>query len=268
MSERRGAGRYVDEKQQKIEAKQRKQLKDKLKAKGLRLNDLKYEFNKANKIRFMNPVNLICEKCQTYVPKNRKFNGYKREVNQIKEFDASYNNEYLKNIKIFELKYKCPFCSSDIVLRTDPLQAASIGSNFSKDEEGKSNNEQKEDGYLIISGANFLKKRDEPSSMNHVDRIIENIEQEEKLAEEKLLNNADQNRNMEKQLTTLKEQQLDDEEIENLRLAELDRQNNIKSMYNANDAEIKNIIQPQLDNISTIKVVTKKNKGKKKIIKL
>jgi len=113
-----------------------------------------------------------------------------------------------------------------------------------------------------------LKKRDEPSSMNHVDRIIENIEQEEKLAEEKLLNNADQNRNMEKQLTTLKQQQLDDEEIENLRLAELDRQNNIKSMYNANDAEIKNIIQPQLDNISTIKVVTKKNKGKKKIIKL
>ena len=268
MSERRGGGRYIDENQQKIEAKQKKQLKNKLKAQGLSIKDLKYEFNKANKIRFMNPLNLICGKCQTYIPKNRKFNGYKREVNQLKEFEDASSREYLKNIKIFELKYKCPFCSSDIVLRTDPLQAAAIGANFSKDEEGKSNNEQKEDGYIIISGASFLKKRDEPTKMNDVDKIIENIEYEEKLAEEKLLNSVDQNRNMAEQLSALKKQQLDDEEIENLRLAELNRQNNIKEIYNAKNDDIKNVIQPALKDIKTIKVVNKKNKGKKKIIKL
>lgn len=267
MSERRGGGRHIDEKQQKLEAKQKKVFKDKLKAKGLTIKDLKYEFNKANKIRFMNPINLICEKCQTYIPKNRKFNGYKREVNQAKEFDATHNHEYMKNIKIFELKYKCPFCSSDIVLRTDPLRAASIGADFMKDEEGKSSNEQKEEGYLIISGANFLNKKNEDSGLNQVDRMIENIELEEKMKEEALLNNADQNRNMEDQLNTLQKQQLEDEELENIRLAEIDRQNNIKNMYNAKELGIKNIVGPELNKINKIKVI-KKNKSKKKIIKL
>lgn len=267
MSERRGGGRHIDEKQQKLEAKQKKALKDKLKAKGLTIKDLKYEFNKANKIRFMNPINLICEMCQTYIPKNRKFNGYKREVNQAKEFDATHNHEYMKNIKIFELKYKCPFCSSDIILRTDPLRAASIGVDFMRDEEGKSSNEQKEEGYLIMSGAKFLNKKNEESGSNQVDRIIENIELEEKMKEEVLLNNADQNRNMEDQLNTLQQQQLEDEELENIRLAEIDRQNNIKNMYNTKELGIKEIVGPELNKINKIKVI-KKNKGKKKIVKL
>lgn len=267
MSERRSGGRYIDEQQQKLEAKQKKAFKNKLKDKGLTIKDLKYEFNKANKIRFMNPINLICESCQTYIPKNRKFNGYKREVNQAKEFDASYNHEYMKNIKIFELKYKCPFCSNDIILRTDPLGAASIGADFLKDEEGKSNNEQKEEGYMIMSGANFLNKKNESSKLNQVDRIIENIELEEKIKEEALLNNAGQNRNMEDQLNTLQRQQLEDEELENIRLAEIDRQINIKNMYNTKDLEVKDIIGSEMNKINKIKVI-KKNKGKKKVIKL
>lgn len=267
MSERRSGGRHIDERQKKLEAIQKKALKDKLKAKGLTIKDLKYEFNKANKIRFMNPINLICEKCQTYIPKNRKFNGYKREVNQAKEFDATHNHEYMKNIKIFELKYKCPFCSSDIVIRTDPLRAASIGGDFTKDEEGKSNNEQKEEGYVIMSGATFLNKRNENSGLNQVDRIIENIELEEKMKEEALLNEADQNRNMEDQLNTLQHQQLEDEELENIRLAEINRQNNIKKLYNAKELGIRDTDGSKLNKINKIKVI-KKNRDKKKIIKL
>lgn len=279
MSERKSVNKHIDEKQQQIELRQKKQFKAKLKRQGLTAQDLKYEFHKQNKIRLMNPLPLVCLSCGAYIPKHRKFNGYKREVNKQKEFASEQGaGEYLAKIKIFELKFKCFLCGLDIVIRTDPLKAAAIGDDdyLFEDGEGKSDNSKKEDGFVVIAGAKKLQAREEnngASAGNEVDRILENIKREEKLEEEKILNAVDKSGGIEQQLATMQKQQKEDEELEQMQRKELLKKQSIEKMKQCIHSSAAQESPASVDllhqKVEVIKMVAKPKKGKKKkIIKL
>ena len=282
MSERKSLNKHIDEKQQKIELEQKNQLKQRLKEQGLTIKDLKYEFHKTNKIRLMNPVPLICLSCGTYIPKYRKFNGYKREVNKQKEFSSDSNSNYLKKIKIFELKFKCFLCGVDIIIRTDPLKAAAIDNDDSlfKDDSGASDNTKKEDGFMIMSGAKRMQengnKNNNTDGNNQVDILLDSINREQKLEEEKILNEMNNAAVIEDQLTNMQKQQRDDEELEEMQRKEILKKMNIERMKKSKEVPKQENVDSNIipinvskEKVEVIKMVTKpKNKKKKKIIKL
>ena len=284
MSERKSLNKHIDEKQQKIELEQKNQLKQRLKEQGLTIKDLKYEFHKTNKIRLMNPVPLICLSCGTYIPKYRKFNGYKREVNKQKEFSSDSNSNYLKKIKIFELKFKCFLCGVDIIIRTDPLKAAAIDNDDSlfKDDSGASDNTKKEDGFMIMSGAKRMQENEKNNDSktangnNQVDILLDSINREQKLEEEKILNEMNNAGVLEDQLTSMQKQQRDDEELEEMQRKEILKKMNIERMKKSKEVPKQENVDSNIipinvskEKVEVIKMVTKpKNKKKKKIIKL
>ncbi|XBW37464.1 hypothetical protein QEN19_003046 [Hanseniaspora menglaensis] len=268
MSERRGLNKHIDETQQQIEALQKKKFKAKLKEQGLTEKDLKYEFHNQNKIRLMNPIPLTCLSCGTYIPKYRKFNGYKREVNSAKEKAG----EHLSKIKIFELKFKCFLCSTDIILRTDPFKAASIDAKDSlfADEAGASNNVKKEDGFVIVSGATKLQgDSDSENSSDQVNLLLDSINRERKLEEDQRLNELNKGGNIQTQLDDMQKQQRDDETLEQMQRREAQKNIAIQKMKHLVVAEAHAELSSAKEKVEFIKMVNKpKSKKKKKIIKL
>lgn len=268
--------KHVDEKQQEMERLRKNKIKASLREQGLTVRDLKYEFHKDNKIRLMNPVPLTCLSCRTYIPKYRKFNGYKREVNQAKE--NRVESGYLKKIKVFELKFKCFVCSNDIVIRTDPLKAASVDGSDSlfKDDAGAGDNVKKQDGFVIVSGAERLENNDEKSEVgetNQVDRLLESISREEKLEEETRLNEMNKTGDMEAQLKKMQKQQRDDEELERMQRREVLRNMARRTLNSAESQQKVELVEPisvpvEREKHATVKMVVKPKHRKKKIVKL
>lgn len=276
MSERKSVNKHIDEKQQEIELRQKKQFKAKLKKQGLTTQDLKYEFHKQNKIRLMNPLPIVCLSCGAYIPKYRKFNGYKREVNKQREFGQDQGaGEYLAKIKVFELKFKCFLCGGDIVIRTDPLKAAAIGDNdyLFEDGQGIGDNSKKEDGFVVIAGAKKLEEESGGKTGNEVDRILENINREERLEEKRILDSVDKSGGVEQQLASMQKQQKDDEELEQLQRKELLKKQLMEKMKQDSRSTAPQERPTSLDvlhqKVEVIKMVAKPKKGKKKkIVKL
>lgn len=208
MSERKSINKYYPPDYNPIEAeKQSKKLSRKLK-------------NGSQKdivtIRLMTPFSMRCNSCDTFIPKNRKFNG-KKEL--LKE-------RYLNNVKIYRLVIRCPLCSNVISFRTDPRSS----------------------DYVMENGAirNFIKQNDvigedkEETVDETLERLIKEKEDEEK--EEERLKNRDitevdgvrRNKNsgedkmvvLEERLAKIQKEQENAEEIESLRRENYNRMNN------------------------------------------
>ncbi|KAG0665799.1 hypothetical protein C6P45_000339 [Maudiozyma exigua] len=208
MSERKSINKYYPPDYNPIEAeKQTRKLARKLKNGSQR--DIVT-------IRLMTPFSMRSSSCDTFIPKNRKFNG-KKEL--LKE-------RYLNNVKIYRLVIRCPLCSNTISFRTDPRSS----------------------DYVMESGAirNFIKKSDvvgedkEETVDETLERLAKEKEDEEK--EQTRLKNRDiteidgvrRNKNsgedkmavLEERLTKIQREQENAEEIELLRRQNYNRMNN------------------------------------------
>ncbi|KAM0238638.1 hypothetical protein ACHAPO_003606 [Fusarium lateritium] len=65
---------------------------------------------KTQKVRIMAPFSIRCTRCGNFTYRGRKFNANK-EIRQ--------EERYL-NIQLIRLSFRCPACSGEIILRTDP----------------------------------------------------------------------------------------------------------------------------------------------------
>ncbi|SMN18874.1 similar to Saccharomyces cerevisiae YKL095W YJU2 Essential protein required for pre-mRNA splicing [Maudiozyma saulgeensis] len=173
-------------------------------------------------IRLMTPFSMRCTKCETFIPKSRKFNGKKELLNE----------RYLNNIKIFRLSIRCPLCSQSISFRTDPKSA----------------------DYVMENGAirNFVKKTDVigDDRTESIDETLERLAHEQEHDErekERLLNRditniddgnkrrgntgEDKMAALEERLIKIQKEQESAEEIERLRKQNYDRIKNADETF-------------------------------------
>ena len=208
MSERKSINKYYPPDYNPIEAeKQSRKLSRKLKNGSQR--DIVT-------IRLMTPFSMRCNSCDTFIPKNRKFNGRKELLKE----------RYLNNVKIYRLVIRCPLCSNVISFRTDPRSS----------------------DYVMENGAirNFIKPNDivgedkEETVDETLERLTKEKEYEEK--EQERLKNRDiteidgvrRNKNsgedkmvvLEERLAKIQKEQENAEEIESLRRENYKRMNN------------------------------------------
>ena len=173
-------------------------------------------------IRLMTPFSMRCNKCETFIPKSRKFNGKKELLTE----------RYLNNIKIFRLTIRCPLCSQPILFRTDPKSA----------------------DYVMEAGAvrNFVKKSDiiGDDKTESVDETLERLtreQEEDEKEKERLANrditNIDGGRKshtnngedkmvaLEERLVKIQNEQENAEEIERLRKQNYERMNRAEETF-------------------------------------
>ncbi|OBA26144.1 hypothetical protein HANVADRAFT_49434 [Hanseniaspora valbyensis NRRL Y-1626] len=133
---------------------------------------------------------------------------------------------------------------------------------------------------MIMSGAKRMQENDNKNNStdgnNQVDILLDSINREQKLEEEKILNEMNNAGVLEDQLTNMQKQQRDDEELEEMQRKEILKKMNIERMKNSIEIPKQENVDSNIiplnvskEKVEVIKLVTKpKNKKKKKIIKL
>lgn len=202
MSERKAINKYYPPDYNPLEAEKlaRKQAKY--------LKNAKVNKN-VTSIRLMTPFSLICTKCNEFISKSKKFNGKKELLNE----------RYLNNIKIFRLIIKCPRCSNEIAIKTDPKNSDYImeygaRKNFDPAEKPQNDKIEQTKDETIDETLERLAKESREEKQNDQDKPVDKMEQ------------------LENRLSKLQKEQEDDEELERLRKENYSRMQRASTLRN------------------------------------
>lgn len=138
---------------------------------------------KHKKVRIGAPFSMSCEKCRESIMKGKKFNARKE-----------HTHEFFMTIEVYRFYIKCPLCSSEILLATDPENA----------------------DYKVISGA---KRMAEPFGEDKKNRIMNDIRKD--LGESTDEDEVDPLQKLEEKTKIQQQEMKDIDELEALK----DRQN-------------------------------------------
>ena len=69
------------------------------------------------KVRMMLPMSICCQTCGNFISKGTKFNSRKEDA----------KGETYLGLRIFRFYFRCPRCSGEIAMKTDPERSDYIG---------------------------------------------------------------------------------------------------------------------------------------------
>ena len=73
------------------------------------------------KVRMMLPMSICCQTCGNFISKGTKFNSRKEDA----------KGETYLGLRIFRFYFRCPRCSGEIAMKTDPERSDYIGTTLS-----------------------------------------------------------------------------------------------------------------------------------------